>query len=86
MASCSFTFSAPPTLGILCALIRHIHQNKSSATSAQILQENHWSLRQVFSFLVGKQQMDNFLPSKPLDSKNVQFPHYQRPVTVLGHS
>ena len=61
MASCSFTFSAPPTLGILCALIRHIHQNKSSE---QILQENHWSLRQVFSFLVGKQQMDNFLPSK----------------------
>ena len=74
MASCTFNFSAPPTLGILINFSQSIphrvisilnHKNK---TTTNIVQENHWSLSLHLdsSFLAVNQEKDNSPPSRLL--------------------
>ena len=83
MASCTFNFSAPPTLGILPSIHVRINfsqripniiisiLNHKNKTTTNIVQENHWSLPLHLdsSFLAVNQEKDNSPPSRPLGLK-----------------
>ena len=87
MASCGFTFSAPPTLGIpIMSKCLFVQGSTNKAQSNP--QEHHWSLplHLVFSSLVVNRWKDNFLPSRPLDLKTVRFPLSLRLAMVLDPS
>ena len=87
MASCGFTFSAPPTLGIPI-MSKCLYVQGSTNKAHLNPQEHHRSLplRLVFSSLVVNRRKDSFLPSRPSALKIVRFPLSPRPVTVLDPS
>ena len=99
MASCSFNFSAPPSLGILCSLnncqnkfpSKHPKTNmniKHHKNKKNIIQENHWSLPLHLdsSCLAVNQQENNSPPSRPWALKIAQFPRFLRLAIVLDPS
>ena len=87
MASCGFTFSAPPTLGIpimsKCLFVQG-STNKAHLNP----QEHHWSLPLHLdsSFLADKQQRNNSVPSRPSALKIVRFLLSPRLAMVLDPS
>ena len=96
MASCTFNFSALPTLGILPSIhvginfsqiiphriISIFHKNK---TTTDIVQENHWSLplRLDSFFSAVNREKVNSPPSRPLGLTTAQFPRFLKLVMVL---
>ena len=100
MASCTFNFSAPPTLGILHSIYINMNFSQSipniiiiilnhkNKTTTNIVQENRWSLplRLDSSFLAVNQEKANSPPSRPLGLKTAQFPRFLRLAMVLDPS
>ena len=87
MASCSFTFSAPPTLGIpIMSKCLFVQGSTNKAQSNP--QEHHWSpsLRQDSSFLAVYHQRNNSVRSKRLVLTIAESPLSPRPVMVLDPS